>query len=53
VLVTKGPFKDNVGAVEIVNKKKRMAKIQLQGLNAAVNLPLDFLSPSKPIELKA
>ncbi len=52
VLVTKGPFNDNVGAVVIVNKKKRMAKVQLKGLNTAVNLPLDFLSPTKPIEVK-
>lgn len=53
VLVTKGPFKDNVGAVLIVNKKKRMAKVQLKGLNTAVNLPLAFLSPSRPIEMEA
>jgi hypothetical protein len=53
VLVGKGPFKDNFGAVIMVNKKKRMAKVQLKGLNTAVNLPLDFLSPSKPMEVKA
>jgi len=51
VLIKAGPFKDNVGTVSILNKKKRSAKVQLKGFNTAVNIPLDLLSPSKPIEV--
>ncbi len=50
VLIKAGPFRDNVGTVSILNKKKRSAKVQLKGFNTAVNIPLDLLSPSKPIE---
>jgi hypothetical protein len=47
VVIRAGPFKDNVGTVSIINKKKRLAKVQLKGFNTAVNIPLDFVSPSK------